>query len=113
MHQGSVADGERLLASRWPDAIAISDPERELYAAFGLARGSLGRLMGPATWAAGLRALGKGHFVGMPVGDPLMMPGLFLVAGDSVLWEHEFQHSGDQPPTSELVPAVRAALAAR
>lgn len=108
MHQGTVEQGEALLAKLWPDAPAISDPERELYAAFGLGHGRVGQLLGPATWLAGLRALLKRHFVGLPVGDPLTMPGAFLVEGGRVFWAHPFDHAGDQPRTPELVSAVRA-----
>lgn len=109
VHQGSVEKGEELLEKLWPDAPAIADPERRLYAAFGLGRGSLGQLLGPATWLAGLRALLKGHFAGRPVGDPLTMPGAFLVEGRRVIWARPFDHAGDQPRTPELVSAVRAA----
>jgi hypothetical protein len=108
VHQGTVEQGEALLARLWPDASAISDPERLLYAAFGLGRGRLGQLLGPATWLPGLRALSKRHFVGRPVGDPLTMPGVFLVEGARVLWAHPFGHAGDQPSTTELVSAVQA-----
>ena len=112
VHQGSVEDGERLLASRWPEAVAVSDPDLALYSAFGLGRGSLRQVLGPATWIAGLRALRKGHLVGRPKGDTLVMPGLFLVAGDRILWRHVFAHSGDEPETGSMVEDVRAALAA-
>jgi len=108
VHQGSIEQGEALLARLWPEAPAISDPERRLYAAFGLGRGSLGQLLGPATWVAGARALLKRHLVGRPVGDPLTMPGAFLVEGGRVLWARPFDHAGDQPRTPELLAAVRA-----
>ncbi len=109
--QASADRGEKLLSGLWPDAPFVSDPELRLYTAFGLGRGSLGEVMGPATWLAGLRALRKGHFVGRPVGDPLVLPGLFLVHGDRVLWRHAFAHSGDQPSEEELLAGVRTALA--
>jgi len=111
VHQGSVADGESLLGPRWPQVVAVSDPELELYTAFGLGRGGLRKVMGPATWMAGVRALRKGNFVGKPVGDPLILPGLFLVHGDRILWRHDFAHSGDHPTEEALVAGVRAALA--
>lgn len=110
VHQGSVAEGETLLGKRWPDALALSDPELALYHAFGLGRGRVGQLLGAGSWIAGVRALAKGHFVGKPVGDPWIMPGLFLCSGNRVLWQHAFDHAGDLPSESTLVDAVRAAL---
>ena len=111
VHQGTVEEGEGLLRKLWPEAAAISDPERTLFRAFGLGRGSWKALIGPANWGAGLRALFKGHFVGKPVGDPLVMPGLFLVEGDRVHWSHAFDYAGDHPPMDTLVQNVQGALA--
>lgn len=112
VHQGTVAEGEALLAKRWPDATAISDPELALYHAFGLGRGRVGQLLGAGPWMAGVRALTKGHFVGKPVGDPWIMPGLFLCKDDRILWRHAFAHAGDLPPEDRLVDSVRSALEA-
>lgn len=75
----------------------MSDPEKVLYHAFGLERGSVFELFGPSVWGAGLRAAMKGNFVGMPVGDPFQMPGLFLLRGERVEWRHDFDHAGDLP----------------
>ena len=113
VHQGSIEQGEKLLASLWPEAPAISDPDRVLYRAFGVGKGSLREVLGPATWTAGLRALRKGHFVGRPVGNPRVQPGLFLVDSGRILWRHDFAHSGDQPDAARIVEAVRPVLAAR
>ena len=105
VHQGSVEQGRELLAKRWPGALAISDPERRLYGAFAVKRGKLLELLGPQTWVAGFRALFKGHFVGKPVGDPLVLPGMFLAHGNRVLWSHDFRHAGDLPSEADLVAA--------
>lgn len=74
-----------------------------LYEAFGLERGSVLQLLGPAVWSSGLRAAMKGNFIGMPVGDPFLMPGLFLLQGERVTWRHEFGHAGDSPDFRALV----------
>lgn len=92
---GSVDEGREFFAARWPEVGAISDPERSLYAAFGLRRGSLLQLLGPSVWKSGLGAFREGHRVGRPVGDPFMMSGSFLIAGDHVLAEHRHAHPGD------------------
>lgn len=112
VHQGSVEQGEDFLASRWPEVVALSDPDLHLYTAFGLGRGKVGQLLGLASMKAGVRALCKGNLVGLPVGDPWVMPGLFLCDGDRILWQHEFGHAGDLPPEEKMAASVREALQA-
>lgn len=84
----------------------VSDPRRRIHAAFGLTRGSLASLFGPIVWWRGSHALAKGHGAGQPVGDPLQMPGVFVVHRGRV--EAEFRHrtAGDRPDYGSLVPAV-------
>lgn len=83
----------------------MSDPDGAFYRGFGLGRASLGQLFGPSVVACSLRAAAKGHGIGRPVGDPLQMPGLFSVAGDRILWKHDFAHAGDHPDFENL-PAL-------
>ena len=97
LYMGSVVEGETFFAAAWPEARAVSDPNKTFYGAFGLERGSFGQVFGPGAMACSLRAAGKGHVVGKPVGDPWQMPGLFLVQGPDVLWAHDFAHIGDHP----------------
>jgi len=82
---------------------AIADPDRELYRAFGLDRGTLGQLAGPRVWLAGIRAVGKGHGMGRVRGDAFQMPGAFLVEDGEVTWSHEFRHAGDAPDFSRVL----------
>ena len=45
----------------------------------------------------------KGHGIGKPVGDPWIMPGLFLTRADGqILWRHRFEHAGDHPDFANL-----------
>ncbi len=75
----------------------MADPSKHFYGAFGVGQGGKREMFGPGVWAAGLRAVLKGNLGGAPTGDPWTMPGLFLVKGDAVIWEHRFRHAGDQP----------------
>ena len=109
VHQGSVEEGEGLLARLWPEAMAISDSDLVLFSHFSLGRGPLGQILGPRTWGSALRALLKGHFVGRPIGDPLVMPGVFLAHGERILWSHAFAHIGDLPDGAALERASRLA----
>ncbi len=110
VYMGSVDEGEAFFAAAWPEARAVSDPTKQLYSAFGLERGSFGQVFGPGAMACSLRAAGKGHVVGKPVGDPWQMPGLFLVKGQDVLWAHDFAHIGDHPDFT-IMPKLVADLA--
>ena len=111
VHQGTVEQGEELFAKLLPDVPAVSDVDRDLYRAFGLSRGRLGELFGLRAWVAGLRAFAKGHFIGRPVGDPWMMPGMFLAHRNEILWSHRFEHAGDQPDEATLVAHLKERLA--
>lgn len=106
---GSPEEGERFFAERWPEARAVSDTSQELYAAFGLAPGSLGQVMGPRALLAAVRSLFAGHGGGRPVGDPWMMSGWFLVHAERVLWSQVHEHSGEARRYDELERAWREA----
>ena len=95
--QASVEAGVEFFAERWPDARAIADPERVLYAEFGRERGRLADFLAPRVWWRAFRALLRGFFVGKPVGDPTVMPGLFAVRGREILREHRFRDVADHP----------------
>jgi hypothetical protein len=104
-YQGTVEDGAAFMRKAWAEARAIADLPKRFYHAFGLERGSIGQMVGPQVWACGVRALSKGHFVGKPVGDPLMLPGVFLVEDGMITWQHDFKHAADHPNWQAL-PAL-------
>lgn len=100
-----MAKSEEFFQERWPEARAIADPRRVLYKAFGIGAGKPLQLIGPGIFTSSARAMVKGHMQGETVGDPLVMPGLFAVQGDRILWEHKFKHAGDHPDWVRL-PAL-------
>ncbi|MFP4435683.1 MAG: SelL-related redox protein [Chloroflexaceae bacterium] len=106
VYQGSSTDGTAFFERFWPEARAIADMPRRLYQAFGVQRGGVWEMLGPEVWACGLRAAGKGNTGGLPVGDPWIMPGLFLVAGDTIRWQHSFRHAGDHPDFAQIPAQV-------
>jgi hypothetical protein len=97
VHIGGAKARARFFDAMWPGAAVIDDPERTLYQAFGLGRGSLRQLLGLDVWKAGMRAIGKGESLALPQGDVWVMPGEFLVDDRGVLWAHTFEHAGDIP----------------
>ena len=99
VHMGSPEDGEAFLAKRWPEVPAISDPDKALFHAFDLRRGSLGQLFGPRVFKAAFKSFARGHFIGAPKGDPLMLSGWFLIDPTSgkptIHWSHAHADAGD------------------
>ncbi len=97
-YQGSTSDGSAFFEKLWPDARAISDTPLTFYNAFGIERGGMKEMFGGGVWACGIRATLKGQRIGLPVGDPWIMPGAFLVDDTGrVAWQHDFAHAGDHP----------------
>jgi hypothetical protein len=107
VYQGRVADGERFFGRLWPEAQAIADLPRKWYTAFGLEKGSVGQMFGPQVFACGLRAALKGHGIGLPIGDPWVMPGIFGIHRNRVLFAHDFSHAGDHPRLDSLPQLIR------
>ncbi len=88
----------------------LSDPARRSYRAFGLRRGSVAEVMGPAPALAYLRAAGKGHLAGRPVGDVYQLGGIFLLNTDGrIAFARYPRHAGDHPAPGEIARAVAQA----
>ena len=87
----------------------LADPELRLYSAFGLGRGSFAQVAGPRAILATARAFLKGNLVGKPSGDVMVMPGAFLIAGDRVVWSHDYRYSGENPDWMEALRIVDGA----
>ena len=60
----------------------ISDPLRELYRMFHLRRMSPLRIIAPSVFLKGLSAISKGHHIGVPQGDVMQLPGVFVIGSD-------------------------------
>jgi peroxiredoxin len=67
--------------ARWRlhDVPRISDPQQQVYRAFGLARGTLWQVLGLGVWWPGVKAILRGHLPGKPQGDIFQLPGAFVV----------------------------------
>jgi peroxiredoxin len=86
------------------DVLRISDPDRCLYRAFGLNRGSFISLFGPKVCLRGLQAgILERHGAGRMVGDGFQMPGIFLVYHGQVLRSYRHQTAADRPKYSRFV----------
>jgi hypothetical protein len=105
VHMGSEEHGAKFFARYGLQNVPrVSDPERALYRAFGLPRGSLGDLFGPRVWWRGFQAAILGlHGVGMLNGDGFQMPGVFLLFHGEVLRSYRHLSAADRPDYLALV----------
>jgi peroxiredoxin len=86
----------------------LGDPERELYHAVGLERGTAREYVGPQLVKGFVRAARHGAFAGIPKGDVAQRPGTFvLTRTGTVAFVHYSKDSSDNPDTAELLRVVR------
>jgi len=80
------------------DVDRYSDPHRSLYEAFGLRRVTMRELMSTQLFKRGFEAcVHERHAMSVPRGDPMQMPGVFLVQGGTVLSSFVHEHPWDRP----------------
>jgi len=95
------------------DLPRFSDPGRELYAAFGLGRGTARQLFGARVVRRGLAASaprwlgGEGHGVGALQGDGLQMPGVFLLHRGRLVGGYRHETAADRPDYRSLACEAR------
>ncbi|MEO0512906.1 MAG: peroxiredoxin-like family protein, partial [Planctomycetota bacterium] len=95
-----------------PEHDVITDPDRSLYRAFELKRGTLGELFGARVWLRGVEAgLVKGHLVGPLQGDGFQMPGAFLVSKGRVVRAFRNRDAADLPDFEALCELEPSGLA--
>jgi len=80
------------------DVPRVADPERKLYQALGLRRGSLFALLHPRVWWRGLQvAILKKHGLGVPTGDVAQLPGVFLIRDGRVAIAYRHRLTSERP----------------
>lgn len=104
VHMGDDEAGKAFFeAYSLGDVSRISDPACQLYRAYGLGRGRIAQLLGPAVWWRGFKAaILAGHAVGPAGGDGFQMPGAFLVRDGAILREYRHGTAADRPDYCEL-----------
>lgn len=91
------------------DVARFSDPDRSLYQAMGLRRASMRELLSTELFKRGIEACVRDrHAMGIPRGDPMQMPGVFVLHRGLILASHVHQHPWDRPDYRTLVRAARA-----
>jgi hypothetical protein len=106
--QAGPTESRAFLRRFWPTARVVSDPDLELYDAFGVGRASVLKALGPSVLRASARARAKGHEGGKRSGDIWRMPGAMVADGERILWRYQPQHAADHPDFG-AIPAQLAA----
>jgi len=91
----------------------IADPQRELYRAFGLAKGGVRELLGARVWWHGLLSILKGCGLGHLAGEGRQMPGAFLFHHGQILAAQRARSASDLPDLPQLFAAMSEAAASR
>lgn len=82
----------------------ISDPTCELYAKFGLGKGSIGQLFGLKNFIRGFETAVKGIPIGLrQIGDGFQMPGVFLISNGKVLDSYIHTSAADRPDYERIM----------
>lgn len=82
----------------------ISDPQCELYAQFGLTKGSFGQLFGLSTWIRGFELKQKGmQYSRDQIGDSFQMPGVFLLYKGETVDSYIHKSISDKPDYSKMI----------
>ncbi len=105
VHQSEEEPHTRAFFERYglEDVARISDPNRRLYQAFDLKRGSLRQLFGITTWLRGaIVGVLKGHGVGALRGDGFQMPGVFLLHDGRIMQAQRHRSAADRPDYADI-----------
>lgn len=109
--QAAPAEARAFLEPRAPGVTGLADPERRLYAAFGLGRGSLTQtLLSPRVWASNFRLSRKKGFeseLPPPGQDAMQMSGVFVIASDGrIRLPYYYDDIADHPSVDLLLLGV-------
>ncbi len=99
VHMSDPLEATRTMSRYGLDSVhRFSDPQCELYRAFGLRRGSFQQLFGMKVWFRGIAAgIFGGHGVGRMVGDGFRMPGVFLLDRGKIVSQFQAHSAADRP----------------
>ncbi len=82
----------------------VCDPQKDLYRQYGLGRGGVSSLASPAVILRGMRAMSRGYTPGIPQGDVMQMPGVFLIdTGGNIRYSYYSKDASDHPQVNSLL----------
>jgi hypothetical protein len=89
----------------WP---ILLDESRGLYAAYGMERGSAGKIFGWRSWWTYLKLVLRGRRIHRSSGDVYQLGGDVLIdPGGIVRWHHVGEDPADRPPAASILERVR------
>ncbi|MFK7916759.1 MAG: AhpC/TSA family protein [Ilumatobacter sp.] len=106
VYQGTADQGPMFFERLDSDAIAVADPDGELYEHFEIERGGWREMFGLRSWAAGIRATAKGHLINRKVGDAWTLPTIVAVRNERIVGEFRGRHAGDHPDVEQLFTTI-------
>ncbi len=91
---------------RLEDVPRFGDPDGKLYAAFGLERGRARQILMVRSWWRFVEAgIFRRHGVGIPVGDPFRLGGVFLIHRGRILKAARHETTSDRPDYKAMARA--------
>ena len=104
VHMGDLGPPDSLLQQLGlSDLDLISDPNRELYRAFGLRRGTLQQLFGPKVFWRGLVSGVLARYgIAPAITDATQMPATFLIRNSAIVRHYRHRSAADRPDYAAL-----------
>lgn len=99
VHMVNDEEAQEVLSEyRIEDLPRVSNPEMDLYEAWGLEKGTVSQLFGMKVWWRGLTAgIVKGHGIGWLKGNGFQMPGVFLLEDEKIIDQFIHKSAADRP----------------
>lgn len=100
---GTIEQTEAFRAKMQSPHRFVCDPEKKLYQHFELPKGGLTQMISPQVFVRAIGATLQGHRNQSSGGDPLQMPGVFIIDTDGqIVWQHSARHAADNPSPEEI-----------
>lgn len=112
--QGTLDQTKEFCAERAPGILCLSDPERKIYTAFGLERGTLRQtFLSAQVWRSNRRlkqTRGWNTELPPPGQDSMLMSGTFVIGPDGLVrLPYYYENIADHPPLDLLVKGIMGA----
>lgn len=109
--QGTLDQTKGFCAERAPGILCLSDPERKVYAAFGLERGTLRQtFLSAQVWKSNRKlkkTRGWNTELPPPGQDSMLMSGTFVIGSDGLVrLPYYYENIADHPPLELLVKGI-------